>query len=96
MTFFENKQYSGYGQKVLTGINIPKGAYQASMSHKGNSNFAIWLYTGSGSRKQLLVNEIGNYQGTVAIEDKIENGYIIRHLYKNTKSKNEFKLKTGK
>ena len=76
MTFFENKQYSGYGQKVLTGINIPKGAYQASMSHKGNSNFAIWLYTGSGSRKQLLVNEIGNYQGTVAIEDKIENGYL--------------------
>lgn len=37
------------------------GAKVATIKHRGSSNFTVWFYAQDGS--DLLVNEIGNYQG---------------------------------
>lgn len=44
-----------------------KGAVRFDLEHSGSSNFAIWLYSISGDREELLVNEIGNYDGSVLV-----------------------------
>ena len=38
----------------------------ATLSHDGDSNFAIWAWGVAG--RDLLVNEIGAYDGTVLVE----------------------------
>ena len=50
---------SGHGDDVL----IFRGqAGVASITHNGSSNFAVWKY---GDRTDLVVNEIGAYEGSV-------------------------------
>ena len=44
-----------------------------SMTHDGNSNFAIELFSANGELEELLANEIGSYTGKKAIGVKQEN-----------------------
>jgi len=56
---------SGKGSKVAK-FSIPSGSIPiAVVSHRGKSNFAIESIDASGSTIDLLVNTIGNYDGTV-------------------------------
>lgn len=41
-------------------------ASRLQVTHQGSSNFAVWAWSASG--RDLLVNEIGAYQGTVRID----------------------------
>ena len=45
-------------------IESGKGAVKFTMHHDGSRNFIIWLYNVNGKREELLVNEIGNYDGS--------------------------------
>jgi len=59
--------YSGSGDAVLQ-IELPVGPDAigiATMSHSGSSNFAVWALDANLNQSELLVNEIGNYAGTV-------------------------------
>lgn len=59
--------YSGSGDTILQ-IQLPAGPDAigiATMSHSGNSNFAVWALDANLNQSELLVNEIGNYAGTV-------------------------------
>jgi len=38
------------------------------ITHNGGGNFAVWNYGEEGERYDLLVNTIGNYEGTVLID----------------------------
>lgn len=40
----------------------------ATISHQGTSNFAVWALDANLNRRDLLVNEIGAYTGTVRVE----------------------------
>ena len=52
--------YSGSGDKVITGINIPAGAYYSEFTHDGSSNVMMKLIYGDRSYDYFLVaNEIG-------------------------------------
>jgi hypothetical protein len=58
--------YSGTGDKVITGINLPAGyAYKISLTHEGSRNFIVAFYY--GDRKDYCANEIGNYSGTAVL-----------------------------
>jgi hypothetical protein len=37
------------------------------MHHDGSSNFIIWLLDADGNRKDLLVNEIGTFDGSKGV-----------------------------
>ena len=41
----------------------------ASINHAGDSNFVVTAYGASG--RDLLVNEIGSYNGNVIIDDNV-------------------------
>lgn len=54
-------------------IDIPTSADHllvATISHDGSSNFAIESHSADGDR-DLLVNEIGSYDGTVRMSDAV-------------------------
>lgn len=58
---------SGRGQSVSQFLSLQGGLTRFEMTHDGDSNFIIWLYEDDGSRVDLLVNEIGEFNGSTAI-----------------------------
>ena len=59
--------FSGTGDTILQ-IELPAGPDSigiATITHRGSSNFAIWSLDEGLNQSDLLVNEIGNYDGTV-------------------------------
>jgi len=40
----------------------------ARVTHSGGGNFALWNYSASGEKIDLLINTIGNYSGTVVLD----------------------------
>lgn len=53
---------SGVGQTATDPVQLPSPISVATLMHEGSSNFAVWLYQ-DGQRLDLLVNEIGRFQG---------------------------------
>jgi hypothetical protein len=52
----------GHGDTVTDKIAPPGERNRVVLTHRGNSNFAVWAYLEDGSR-DLLANSIGNYDG---------------------------------
>ena len=64
---FPDTVYDGSGDSILQ-IELPVGPDSigiASITHTGSSNFQIWALDENLEQDDLLVNEIGNYTGTV-------------------------------
>jgi hypothetical protein len=57
-------QTSGQGSTVLATGPVT-GITSLALTNVGQSNFIVWAYDVNGRRVDLLVNEIGNYSGTV-------------------------------
>jgi len=55
----------GTGDSVVLLTDFTSGGGAADLTHNGTSNFAIWAWGSSGA--DLLVNEIGGYEGTVRV-----------------------------
>jgi hypothetical protein len=60
------RTYEGSGDDVIPVSWTENGLLQVSAG--GNSNFAVWTLTRSGTKKELLVNTIGAYRGRVVFE----------------------------
>lgn len=59
---------SGSGDSVLSDIVLEDGEiYAMHMTHSGYGNFAVWMYDAYSDR-DLLINEIGNYDGIVLLD----------------------------
>ena len=56
------QSFSGVGDSVIS-CALSSGNNIFEFTHLGRSNFAVWIYDGNGDR-DLLVNEIGRYEGT--------------------------------
>lgn len=52
---------SGRGQTASAEIRLPSARSAATFTHRGTSNFAVHVFR--GERRELLVNEIGTYDG---------------------------------
>ena len=57
---------TGSGDDVVSNISLGDSFYKAHITNSGRSNFAIWCYDKNDDR-DLLVNEIGNYDGYVLL-----------------------------
>lgn len=57
---------SGTGDYVAEGLEVNEYGI-LNISHSGSSNFAIWLYD-QNNRRNLLVNTIGDYDGSVLVD----------------------------
>jgi hypothetical protein len=62
---FEPIVIEGSGDDIIDVPVITDSIIVATFTHQGSSNFAVVSYGQSGDRISLLVNEIGNFQGTV-------------------------------
>lgn len=47
------------------------------MNHTGSSNFAIWLIDSNGDKVELLVNEIGVFDGSKAVGIALTGDYLL-------------------
>lgn len=62
--------FTGTGDKVISGVNLPAGNYYAEVMHDGSRNFISKLYYGDGKYDyQSLSNEIGKYAGHVDLNE---------------------------
>lgn len=71
------KTFAGEGEKASDPFYLEKGLVRFEMSHDGDSNFAIWLLDSKGNREDLLVNEIGEFDGSKAIGVSSSDVYLL-------------------
>jgi hypothetical protein len=68
------KEYSGFGDDVLTITKHSTGPEVAFIQHTGGRNFAVHALDSTMASTDLLVNEIGNYSGTVLFDASSRRG----------------------
>ncbi len=71
------KTLSGKGQQASEFIDLDSGLKTFKMTHSGQSNFAVMLLDNEGHRVDLLVNEIGSFDGSKAIGVSSSGIYIL-------------------
>src|SRR5699024_9066067 len=63
----EPQPFSGSGSEVVMLEPLGDDVFFATVTHQGSSNIALWSVDENGQDLDLLVNDIGNYQGQVAL-----------------------------
>ncbi len=63
----EPQTFSGTGSEVVVLEPLGEGVFYATVTHDGPSNVALWSVDQNGQNIDLLVNEIGRYEGEVAL-----------------------------
>lgn len=66
-------EFSGHGDDVSSKFTLESGITIITMTHDGGSNFAIKLLDNAGGYVDLLVNEIGVFDGSKAIGVREDN-----------------------
>ena len=66
-------EFGGSGDDVSPKFTLEPGITIITMTHSGKSNFSIELLDSSGETAELLVNEIGNFRGRIAIGVRDDN-----------------------
>lgn len=68
---------SGTGQAATEKFELKAGLATAKMTHQGSSNFSIFLMNSKGERTELLVNEIGDFDGSKALTIPSDGQYLL-------------------
>lgn len=63
----EPQSFSGTGSEVVMLDPLGEDVFYATVTHDGSSNIALWSVDENGQDIDLLVNEIGGYEGKVAL-----------------------------
>ena len=71
------QSFSGQGQRAITSIHLDTGLTIVTLTHTGSSNFIVWLRDSSGEDIELLVNEIGPFNGSTAIGIAASGTYAL-------------------
>ena len=71
------KTLKGKGQHASEVFYLDKGLARFEMTHDGDSNFAIWLLDDEGDKVKLLVNEIGEFDGSKAVSISKGGIYLL-------------------
>jgi len=61
------QSFSGTGAEVVMLESLGDDVFFAAVTHQGSSNIALWSVDENGQDLDLLVNDIGNYEGQVAL-----------------------------
>lgn len=65
------------GDTASSPLQLEEGLARFEMTHDGDSNFAIWLYSAEGQRIALLANEIGQYEGSTTENIPQDGIYVM-------------------
>ena len=57
--------FQGRGDDVLELPDNVRGCTKAQITHSGSQNIIVWSYGTGNEQRELLINEIGSYEGTV-------------------------------
>lgn len=68
-------KFQGSGDDIVNFTAVTSGLAQFSLSHRGSHNFAVKLLRSNGDYIDLLVNDIGDYDGKGTA--KIEAGQYV-------------------
>lgn len=69
--------FTGYGDDVVTGIDLPAGEYYAEYFNEGDRHFSIWFYYGTKEYdRTLLANTSGKCSGQSLLEDTVNSEVI--------------------
>lgn len=71
-------EFSGIGDGLIRFTTPQGGLAEFILTHQGDGNFTVKLVTDQGEYIDLLVNEIGNYEGVRA--SRIEAGEYILEI----------------
>ncbi|NAT11144.1 hypothetical protein C4E22_06345 [ANME-1 cluster archaeon AG-394-G06] len=71
------KTLKGKGRQASEMFHLDKGLARFEMTHDGDSNFAIWLFDDEGDRIDLVVNEIGEFDGSKAVSIRKGGIYLL-------------------
>ncbi|MGN0517091.1 MAG: hypothetical protein ACI4II_00020 [Acutalibacteraceae bacterium] len=74
LELFKPIKNSGHGDSAISDIKTGSGLYTIHFKHDGNSNFIVYLYDDK-NEKDIIINEIGNYDGTVLLTG--DNPYML-------------------
>ena len=68
---------SGRGQEVSRFLTFEEGLVRFEVTHDGTSNIIIWLLRDDGSKLDLLVNEVGPFDGSMAVRIPVSGRYLL-------------------
>ena len=71
------QSFSGEGHRAISPIQLDEGLTIVTLTHTGSSNFAIWLLDSDGENVDLLVNEIGSFDGSTALGIEVAGAYAL-------------------
>lgn len=61
------RSFTGTGQQVSSFVQLEKGLSTFKLKHTGKSNYIVALMDKRGNTQELLVNEIGDFDGSKAV-----------------------------
>lgn len=68
---------NGAGQQAADPVELIAGLATVKMKHSGESNFSIWVLDKYADRIELLVNEIGPFDGSKAFQVPADGTYTL-------------------
>lgn len=71
------RTFTGVGQQVSPFVQLNKGLATFKLKHTGKSNFSVLLMDKKGNREELLVNEIGDFDGSKAVGISKSGLYLL-------------------
>jgi len=71
------QRFSGQGQEATRVFRLNRGLARFSLAHTGDDNFIVWLLDSSGDQIDLLVNEIGPFNGSAAVGIEQAGQYLL-------------------
>jgi len=71
------QSFSGDGHRAISPIQLDEGLTIVTLTHTGSSNFAVWLLDSNGENVDLLVNEIGSFDGSTALGIEVAGAYAL-------------------
>ena len=69
--------FSGQGHRAISSIQLDTGLTIITLTHTGSANFVVWLRDSNGDDVDLLVNEIGPFNGSTALGIATSGNYAL-------------------
>jgi hypothetical protein len=69
--------FSGSGGNATFPADFEKALYTFKLTHAGHMDFAVWVMDPAGNRVELLVDTIGPFSGSKAVQIPAKGRYVL-------------------
>ena len=70
--------FGGSGDKASDTFSLSKGTARITLTHAGNLNFIVELLNSDGTVAEMLVNQVGPYDGSTVVNIPVPATYILK------------------